>query len=97
MNSPIKIEVQYPTEKVTIIPKKQDQIMREALMFRTPINEVKDHYRIVTPVNQAQKIYVHEVKQLVENEFKTPEDYCLEQTGMTPSAYQAKFKRAWND
>lgn len=95
MNSPIKIEVQYPTEKVTIIPKKPEQIMRERIFNRTA--DVADHYRIVTKVNEPQKIYVQQVKQLVENEFKTPEDYCLEQTGMTPSAYQAKFKRAWND
>lgn len=91
------IEVEYPTEKVTIIPKTQEQIMREALMFRTPINDVQASYRIVTQVNQAQTIYVHQVKQLVENEFKTPEDYCMEQTGLTPSQYQAKFKRAWNE
>jgi hypothetical protein len=90
-----KIEVQYPTEKVTIVPKTQEAIMRERIFNRTA--DVKDHYRIVTKVNEAQKIYVHQVKQLVENEFKTPEDYCMEQTGMTPSAYQAKFKRAWND
>lgn len=95
MNSPIKIEVQYPTEKVTIIPKKPEQIMRERIFNRTA--DVADHYRIVTKVNEPQKIYVQQVKQLVENEFKTPEDYCPEQTGMTPSAYQAKFKRAWND
>ena len=95
MSSPVKIEVQYPTEKVTIIPKKPEQIMRERIMNRTA--DVADHYRIVTKVNEPQKIYVQQVKQLVENEFKTPEDYCLEQTGMTPSAYQAKFKRAWND
>ena len=89
------IKVQYPTEKVTIIPKTQEQIMREKLMFRN--NDVADHFRIVTKVNEPQTIYVHQVKQLVENEFKTPEDYCIEQTGLTPSQYQAKFKRAWND
>ena len=91
------ITVEYPTEKVTIIPKKREDIMREALFNRVNIADVADHYRIVTKVNEAQKIYVHQVKQLVENEFKTPEDYCMEQTGMTPAAYQAKFKRAWND
>lgn len=89
------IKVDYPTEQVTIVPKKPEQIMRERLMSRTA--DVADHYRIVTKLNQPQKIYVQQVKQLVENEFKTPEDYCLEQTGMTPSAYQAKYKRAWND
>jgi len=92
-----QITVEYPTEKVTIIPKKQDDIMREALFNRVNIADVKDHYRIVTKVNEAQKIYVHQVKHLIEDEFKSNEDRCLEQTGMTPSAYQAKFKRAWND
>lgn len=91
------ITVEYPTEKVTIIPKSQHDIMREAIYSKTPVAEVKDHYRIVTKVNEAQKIYVHQVKQLIENEFKTPEDYCMEQTGMTPAQYQAKYKRAWND
>lgn len=91
------ITVEYPTESVTIVPKTQEQVMREALMFRTPINEVKDHYRIVTKLNEAQTIYVHQVKDLIEDEFKSNDDRCLEQTGMTPSAYQARFKRAWND
>lgn len=89
------IEVQYPTESVTIVPKTQEQIMREKLMFRTA--DVKDHYRIVTKLNQPQTIYVHQVAQLIEDEFKSNEDRCLEQTGMTPSTYQAKYKRAWND
>ena len=91
------IKVEYPTEKVTLIPKTQHQIMQDALFTRTNIADVATHYRIVTKVNEAQKIYVHQVKQLIENEFKTPEDYCMEQTGMTPAAYQAKYRRAWND
>lgn len=95
MNTPVKIEVQYPTEVVTLVPKTQQQIMQERIMFRKA--DVAENFRIVTKLNQPQTIYVKQVKQLVEEEFKTPEDYCLEQTGMTPSAYQAKYKRAWNN
>ena len=56
------------------------------------------------PVNRPQVITVKQVSRKVQEEFMTGEDYeaeltamCVAQTGMTPSAYQARYKRAWND
>lgn len=95
MTQPTHIEVNYPTEIVTIVPKKPEQIMRERLMSRGA--DVKDHFRIITKINEPVKIYVRQVAEKIEDEFKSNEDRCLEQTGMTPSAYQAKYKRAWNN
>lgn len=46
---------------------------------------------IEKPVNEATPVAVNVVKEL------TPEEMCMNQTGMTPSAYQARFKRAWNE
>ena len=94
MNKTI-IKVDYPTEKVTIIPKKPEQIMRERLIYRT--NDVADHYRIVTKLNQPQTIFVKQVSRMVEEEFMDSDDYSIEQTGLTASAYQAKYGRAFNE
>ena len=56
------------------------------------------------PVNRKQYIQVKQVARKVQEEFMTAEDYeaelvalCVAQTGMTPSKYQAKHKRAWNE
>ena len=92
-----RIEVHYPTESVTIIPKKADDLARERMQFWNRGKEVADHYRIVTKVNQPQTIYVKQVARMVEEEFMTTDDYSIEQTGMTASAYQAKFGRAFNE
>jgi len=91
------IEVQYPTESVKIIPKKANDLALERMQFWNRGKVIADHYRIVTKLNQPQTIYVNQVSQLIENEFKTNDDYCFQQTGMTPTAYQAKFKRSWNE
>ena len=56
------------------------------------------------PINRKQYVQVKQVARKVQEEFMTGEDYdaelvamCEAQTGMTPTSYQAKFKRAWND
>lgn len=96
MNNVKHITVEYPTEKVTIIPKTKAEMDRERF---NPWHkgEVKDHYRIVTKVNEEQKIYVRRTERVIQEMFMTNDDYALEQTGMTPAAYQAKHGRAWND
>lgn len=56
------------------------------------------------PVNRTQTVQVKQVARKVQEEFMTSADYeaeleamCVAQTGMTPSAYQARYKRAWNE
>lgn len=56
------------------------------------------------PANRPQSITVKQVSRKVQEEFMTSEDYeaelvamCVAQTGMTPSDYQARHKRAWNE
>lgn len=56
------------------------------------------------PVNRKQYVQVKQVARKVQEEFMDGADYeaelvamCVAQTGLTPAAYQAKFKRAWND
>lgn len=56
------------------------------------------------PVNRVQYVQVKQVSRLVQEEFMTGEDYeaeleamCVAQTGMSRSAYQARYKQAWND
>jgi hypothetical protein len=90
-----KIPVQYPTEKVTIVPKTAEQVARERIMFRT--QDIADHYRIVTLVNEPQTIYVKQVERMVQEEFMDNDDYSIEQTGLTAAAFQSKFKRAFNE
>lgn len=46
---------------------------------------------IEKPVNQEQNITVTIERKL------TPEELCKELTGMTPSEYQSRYKRAWNE
>lgn len=56
------------------------------------------------PVNRPQVIDVKQVSRLVQEEFMDGADYeaeleamCKEQTGLTRSAYQARYRRSWND
>lgn len=56
------------------------------------------------PVNRQHHIVVKQVKRLVQEEFMDSEDYdkeldakCLAETGMTRAAYQARYKRSWNE
>tara|TARA_B100001245_G_C22890259_1_gene428684 strand:- start:2082 stop:2357 length:276 start_codon:yes stop_codon:yes gene_type:complete len=56
------------------------------------------------PVNREYKIVVKQVSRLVQEEFMDAADYeaemeekCLKQTGLSRSAYQARYKRSWNE
>lgn len=95
MTMPIHIAVDYPTVKYTKIPKTEEQVMRERIYARTM--DVEPFYLIPTKVNEEQYVQVRTVASKIEDEFKSNEDRCVEQTGMTSSAYQAKYKRAWNE
>lgn len=88
------INVEYPTvEHIVVTTKEQAIVMgyKNALVRHEP-------------VNRLQHIDVKHVKRLVQEEFMNASDYedeleakCLSQTGLGRAAYQAKFKRAWNE
>lgn len=91
-----QITVEYPTT-LTIV-----KVSAEEMQARGYKNSkgVIQHL----PVNRPQTITVKQVARKVQEEFMTPEDYeaeltamCVAQTGMTPSQYQARYRRAWND
>lgn len=88
------ITVQYPT-----IERKVIKTLKEAKAMGYK-NEIVQNI----PVNRPQTVTVKQVSRKVQEEFMGSDDYneelkaaCISQTGMTPEAYQAKFKRAWND
>lgn len=90
------ITVEYPTT-ISVV-----KVSAEEMQARG----YKNHKGVVQhlPVNRPQVITVKQVSRKVQEEFMTSEDYdkeleaqCLAQTGMTPSAYQAKYRKAWND
>jgi hypothetical protein len=87
------INVEYPTVETKTTMLKKDNVYN-------PWYPERNEDRVVTvslPVNQEHKIYVRKTERLVQEEFMTSEDYCKEQTGMSPKSYQDKHKKAWND
>ncbi len=91
------IEVQYPTTIVEVIN-------TEAEMRAKGYKNYKGDQVRHNPVNRIHSITVKQTARIIEETFRSAEDarkeletICLNQTGLTPVAYQAKFKRAWND
>ena len=90
------ITVEYPTMEHIVKVSAQEMQARGYKNSKGVIQHL--------PVNRPQQIQVKQVSRLVQEEFMTGADYeaeleamCVAQTGMTPSAYQARFKGAWND
>jgi hypothetical protein len=90
-----QIEVAYPIVEEEILRTAKEM---KALGYREKA-QIAYH-----AVNRPQQITVKKLSRRVQEEFMTAEDYeaelvalCVAQTGMTPSKYQAKHKRAWND
>ena len=97
MSKPVKITVDYPTM--------EHRVMRTVAQLKEAgyKNATKDQVQHL-PVNRPQHIQVKQLSRKVQEEFMTGADYeaelvemCKKQTGMTPSAYQARYKRAWNE
>ena len=91
------ITVEYPTTLTVVLN-------TEAEMRALGYKNYKGDRVSYKPVNRPQVIQVKQVARKVQEEFMSADDYeaeltakCLEQTGMTPSAYQARFKKAWNE
>ena len=93
---PTHITVEYPTTEHVVVISAEDM---QAKGYKNSKGLIR-HY----PVNRPQRITVKQVARKVQEEFMTSEDYeaeltamCVAQTGLTPSQYQTKFRRAWND
>lgn len=91
-----QIAVDYPTIEVKVIKTAAEM---QALGYKKSGDKLA-----YLPVNRFQSIVVKQVSRLVQEEFMENADYdaemeemCVAQTGMTPKAYQAKFKRSWNE
>lgn len=82
-----QVKVQYPTVEEHQIPITSAY---ERLVYRANSRTVR------TSVNQARTIYVRVLTKTPTQPFDA-EVMCVAQTGMTPSAYQSKFKKAWNE
>lgn len=89
-----RISVEYPTS-IKVVTKTLAEA--KAMGYKREMS----HWVFV---NRPQRIKVKQVKHLVQEEFMTSEDYdkeleemCISQTGMGRAAYQARYKRAWND
>lgn len=89
-----KIEVQYPTIERKVI---KTEAEAKALGYKKEIVSKE-------PVNRLSIIKVRQVARSIKEAYMTIEDVasklseqCIAQTGMTPSVYQDKFKRAWNN
>jgi len=88
------ITVEYPTIEDIVIKTKAEAV---SMGYKS---EIVRHM----PVNRPQHIVVKQVARKVQEEFMNSADYeaeleaqCVAQTGMGRSAYQARFKRAWNE
>jgi hypothetical protein len=89
----MNITVQYPTSERVITKTLAEA---KALGYKSEISKT-------VYMNRPSIITVKRLSRRVQEEFMTAQDYeaemtvlCVSQTGMTPSDYQAKFKRSWN-
>ena len=92
----VHIPVDYPTTIANVVVSAEDM---QAKGYKNSKGLIR-----YEPVNRPQRITVKQVSRLVQEEFMTSDDYeaeleakCLEQTGLTRSQYQARYKRAWNE
>jgi len=91
------ITVEYPTTVKKVV--KTEEEMRSLGYKSWKGDKVTSEY-----VNRPYSIRVKQVARKIEETFMSHEDQqkeiiakCVAQTGMTPSDYQAKFKKAWNE
>lgn len=92
MTQPTKIKVEDYIETKEVVSMGKRYIFKTNVNAKTPV-----HVKII------KKCAKHNVEHLVlakcpECEKEDPiVKLCIAQAGMTPSEYQAKFKRAWNE
>lgn len=92
-----QITVEYPTTEHIVLKTIADL---KKLGYKNPTKDIIRH----NPVNRPQVITVKQVARKIQEEFMESADYdaeleamCVAQTGMTPSAYQARYKCSWNN
>lgn len=77
----MNITVQYPLNEMVVV--KTEEEMR-ALGYKSAITRKE-------PVNRSFTITVRGSNTL------SADDICVRQTGMTPSEYQTRYHKAWNE